>query len=74
MRKNIIALRIPTFIIKDNGVVARLFSNLIKAKRRKNIEAAIIKSSKIFKKNVSEFPKNNLKRNISDAASKKNCN
>ena len=72
--KNIIALRIPTFIIKDNGAVARLFSNLIIAKRRKNIEAAIIKSSKIFKKNVSEFPKNNLKRNISDAASKKNCN
>ena len=73
MRKNIIALRIPTFIIKDNGAVERLFSNLIKAKRRKYIEAAMIKSSTIFKKNVSEFPKNNLKRNNSDAESKKNC-
>ena len=33
----------------------------------------MITSSKIFKKNVSEFPKNNLKRNSSDAESKKNC-
>jgi hypothetical protein len=73
MRKNIIALRIPTFIIKDKGTAARLFSNLINANRRKNIEAAMIMSSTILKRNVSEFPKNNLKRNNSAAESKKNC-
>jgi hypothetical protein len=42
--KNMRAKRIPTFIIKDKGAVERLFSNLIKAKSRKNIEAAIIRS------------------------------
>lgn len=47
--KNIRAKRIPTFIIKDKGAVVRLFSNLIKAKSRKNIEAEIIRSSTIFK-------------------------
>jgi hypothetical protein len=47
--KNIIALRIPTFITKDNGAAARLFSYLIKVKSRKNIAAAINISSNIFK-------------------------
>jgi hypothetical protein len=44
MMKNIIARRIPTFNIRESGAVARLFSNLIKARRRKKIEAPINKS------------------------------
>jgi hypothetical protein len=72
--KNIIARRIPTFRIRERGVDVRLFSNFINAKSRKKIEAAIRMSSKILKKNSSEFPKIILKINNRKAASKKSCN
>jgi hypothetical protein len=47
--KNIIARMIPTFRIRESGVVVRLFSNFINAKSRKKIEAAISTSSIILR-------------------------
>lgn len=72
--KNIIALRIPTFITKDKEEVARLFSNFIKTRSKKNIEAAIKKSNKIIKMSESGLPKSNRKINRRNAERKKNCN
>lgn len=74
MMKNIIALRIPTFITKDNEEDARLFSNFIKTRSKKNIETAIMKSNKIIKMRESGLPKSSLKMNSRNAERKKNCN
>ena len=72
--KNIIALRIPTFITKDNEDDALLFSNFTKARSKKNIESAISKSNKIIKESESGLPKSNRKMNNRTPESKKNCN
>jgi hypothetical protein len=74
MMKNIIARRIPTFNIKESGAVARLFSNLIKASRRKKIVAPINRSTKNIKKKVLGLPKNILKTSRSNAVIKNSCN
>ena len=74
MIKNIIALRIPTFITKDKEEDARLFSNFIKARSKKNIETVIKKSNKIIKIRESGLPKSNLKMNSRNAERKKSCN
>jgi len=61
MIMNMIALRIPTFITRDNGEADRPFSNFIKDNNEKKIEQAIRESNKIFNRKISEFPKINLK-------------
>ena len=68
MMKNIIASMIPTFNTLESGVDGRLFSNLIKARRRKNIVIPIRMSSKILKTSVSGLPINNLQMNNKAAA------
>jgi hypothetical protein len=73
MMKNIIARRIPTFNIRESGAIAWLFSNLIKARRRKKIEIPISKSSSNLKWKVSGLPKNNLKTSSSNAVIKNSC-
>lgn len=74
MMKNIIALRIPTFITNDNEDDPLLFSNLTNVRSRKYIESAINKSNKIIKESESGLPKINRTMNIRTAESKKSCN
>ena len=74
MMKNIIALKIPTFITKDNEDDALLFSNFTKARSKKNIESAISKSNRIIKESESGFPKSNRKINRRTTESKNSCN
>jgi hypothetical protein len=69
-----IALRMPTFITRDNGEADRPFSNFIKDNNKKKIEQAIRKSNKIFNRNVSELPTTNLKIKRRNAEKKNNCN
>ena len=70
--KNIIALRIPTFITRDKGEAARMFSNFINDNTRKNIKPAIRKSKSNFVIIVSEFPKSSLPMKRRNAERKKN--
>ena len=70
--KNIIALRIPTFITRERGETPRLFSNFINDNRRKKIAQPISKSKSSFSTNESGLPKNILEMNSKKAERKNN--